>query len=86
MPKLTLVRFDTRQTTGKKNMRKIHWARTRMIHVLTATKVKKKTSGHMSLMTVALNFFQDHPPRKRGFGATIFEPCGFGGWRLSEVG
>lgn len=38
---------------------------------MDATKEKKATSGHMSLMTVALNFFNVHDPRKKGFVATI---------------
>lgn len=37
---------------------------------LVATPEKKSTSGHMSLMTVALNFFRLQPA-KRGFCATI---------------
>jgi hypothetical protein len=46
------------------------------IYVLVATREKKKTSGQMSLMTIALNFFIVHRPRKRGFVATIVENQG----------
>lgn len=37
-------------------------------------RVKKSTSGHISLMTVACNFFEDQRPgpENRGFTATIF--------------
>lgn len=40
-------------------------------HSLRATRVKNSTSGHISLMTVALNFFKLHP-MNRGFVATMF--------------
>ena len=41
------------------------------IGLLDATKEKKATSTHTSLMIVALNFFNVHVPRKKGLAATI---------------
>lgn len=38
---------------------------------MDATKEKKATSGHTSLMMVALNLFNVHVPRKKGLAATI---------------
>lgn len=43
-------------------------------HSLTPTKVKKVTSGQMSLMTVAWNFLTLHsPPEKMGLAETILK-------------
>jgi len=41
------------------------------LHSLVAISVKNKTSGQISLMTVAWNFLAVHVPRKRGFEETM---------------
>ena len=51
---------------------------------LVATAVKKMTSGHMSLMTVALNFFRLQPV-KSGFCATILNRLEATYMRLKRV-
>jgi hypothetical protein len=40
-------------------------------NALVATREKKATSGQISLMTVALNFFSVHRPFSSGLAATI---------------
>jgi hypothetical protein len=42
-----------------------------MIDLLVATRVKNKTSGQISLTTVALNFFRVQRPVNNGFLTTI---------------
>ena len=50
-----------------------HGLRTRadQEYVLVSIKLKSRTAGRMSMMTIALNFFMDHPPLNKGFWAGI---------------
>ena len=41
------------------------------MNALSPTSEKNNTSGHMSLTTVAWNFFDQCPPTKSGFAATM---------------
>ena len=43
----------------------------RRASLLVATRVKKRTSGQMSLTTVACSFFHEREPWNRGFAATM---------------
>lgn len=70
--RLWLVIFVTKATTGGCHTTSQFSENKANEDILAATSVKKDTSGHTSLMTVALNFLSDHP-LKRGLLATIVE-------------
>jgi len=44
--------------------------------LLVAMRLKKRTSGQMSLSTVAWSFFHEREPWKRGFSATMMLALG----------
>ena len=68
-PKSFVVNFETQVTTIRSLQP--HSLARKKVGVLVATRVKKNTSGQISLITVALNRFSVHLPRNSGFAATM---------------
>ena len=71
--KSVVVNFPTAETTRESVSRAREW-------VCVLTREKKRTSGQMSLTTVAWSFFHEKEPWKRGFSATMKLALGVGAW------